>query len=262
MQNFGKIKNAFSEILAEGIASNDVAKKKLFKKYIKALKESNILKTQFLVYENIENVIENDQFSANLIVSENIALLNKFNKKNILSENEKLVSLSKDVKNRLEEAYDEKLSNLHTSISNLVFLDKNTKTVNEIAKNIKNVLDYITTNKEKVVNESYDIPNSMLSSILVEKYNERYSELTETEKKALKILIESTDKEKIEVYNKINRECIDLIDIRLVESDLETKDSLLKVKDKLLRNTIEINEEFAKNISKLIELKVTLNNND
>jgi hypothetical protein len=102
----------------------------------------------------------------------------------------------------------------------------------------------------------------MLSSILVEKYNERYSELTETEKKALKILIESTDKEKIEVYNKINRECIDLIDIRLVESDLETKDSLLKVKDKLLRNTIEINEEFAKNISKLIELKVTLNNND
>jgi hypothetical protein len=102
----------------------------------------------------------------------------------------------------------------------------------------------------------------MLSSILVEKYNERYSELTETEKKALKILIESTDKEKIEVYNKINRECIDLIDIRLVESNLETKDSLLKVKDKLLRNTIEINEEFAKNISKLIELKVTLNNND
>jgi hypothetical protein len=262
MQNFGKIKNAFSEILAEGIASNDVAKKKLFKKYIKALKESNILKTQFLVYENIENVIENDQFSANLIVSENISLLNKFNKKNILSENEKLISLSEDVKNRLEESYDEKLSNLHESISNLVFLDKNTKTVNEIAKNIKNVLDYITTNKEKVVTESYDIPNSMLSSILVEKYNERYSELTESTKEALKVLIESTDEEKIEVYNKINRECIDLIDSKLVESDLDTKDRLLKVKDKLLRNTIEINEEFPKNISKLVELKVTLNNND
>jgi hypothetical protein len=262
MQNFGKIKNAFSEILAEGIASNDVAKKKLFKKYIKALKESNILKTQFLVYENIENVIENDQFSANLIVSENISLLNKFNKKNILSENEKLISLSEDVKNRLEESYDKKLSNLHESISNLVFLDKNTKTVNEIAKNIKNVLDYITTNKEKVVTESYDIPNSMLSSILVEKYNERYSELTESTKEALKVLIESTDEEKIDVYNKINIECIDLIDAKLVESDLDTKDRLLKVKDKLLRNTIEINEEFPKNISKLVELKLTLNNND
>jgi hypothetical protein len=262
MQNFGKIKNAFSEILAEGIASNDVAKKKLFKKYIKALKESNILKTQFLVYENIENVIENDQFSANLIVNENISLLNKFNKKDILKENEKLVSLSEDVKGRLQENYDEKLSNLHESISNLVFLNKNTRTVNEIAKNIKNVLDYITTNKEKVVNESYDVPNSMLSSILVEKYNERYSELTESAKEALKVLIESTDKEKIEVYNKINRECLDLIDLKLVESDLDTKDRLLKVKDKLLRDIIEINEDFPKNISKLVELKMTLNNNN
>ena len=86
MQNFGKIKNAFSEILAEGIASNDVAKKNLFKKYVKTLKESEILKTQFLVYENIENVVENDQFSANLIVSENLSLLNKFKKKDILKE--------------------------------------------------------------------------------------------------------------------------------------------------------------------------------
>jgi hypothetical protein len=46
--------------------------------------------------------------------------------------------LSEDVKNRLEESYDDKLSNLHESISNLIFLDKNTKTVNEIAKNTKN----------------------------------------------------------------------------------------------------------------------------
>jgi hypothetical protein len=53
-----------------------------------------------------------------------------------------------------------------------------------------------------------------------------------------------------------------LIDAKLVESDLDTKDRLLKVKDKLLRNTIEINEEFPKNISKLVELKLTLNNND
>ena len=57
MQNFGKIKNAFSEILAEGIASNDVAKKKLFKQYVKTLRESDILKTQFLVYENIEKIV-------------------------------------------------------------------------------------------------------------------------------------------------------------------------------------------------------------
>ena len=260
MQNFGKIKNAFSEILAEGIASNDVAKKNLFKKYVKTLRESNILKTQFLVYENIENLVENDQFSANLIINENLTLLNKFNKKDILKENQKLISISKDVEAKLEEAYDEKLSNLHEAISSLVFLSRTPKTVNEIAKNRKNVLEYITTNKLKVVSESYDVPNSMLSSILVEKYNEKYSELTETEKEVIKVLIESTDAEKLQVYTNITRECIDLIDSKLNESDLDTKDRLLRVKDKLLKDKVELNEDFSKNISKLVDLKFTLNN--
>jgi succinate dehydrogenase flavin-adding protein (antitoxin of CptAB toxin-antitoxin module) len=102
----------------------------------------------------------------------------------------------------------------------------------------------------------------MLSSILVEKYNNRYTELTETEREVIKILIESTDEEKLEVYTKINRECIDLIDNKLTESDLDTKDRLLRVKDKLLRNEIEMNEEFPKNISKLVDLKFTLNNDN
>lgn len=262
MQNFGKIKNAFSEILAEGIASNSAAKKNLFKKYIKTLKESEILRTQFLVYENIENVVESDQFLANLIISENLSLLTKFNKKDILSENKKLVALSEEVKNKLDDEYDVRISKLHESISDLVFFELSPKTVNEVAKNRKNVLDYIVTNKAKVVNESYDVPPSMLSSILVEKYNERYSELTETEKEVIKVLIESDDNQKLELYSKITRECIDLIDSKLTESDLDTKDRLLKVKDKLLRNTIEINEDFSKNISKLVDLKKTLNNDN
>lgn len=260
MQNFGKIKNAFSEILAEGIASNDVAKKNLFKKYVKTLKESEILKTQFLVFENIENIVENDQFSANLIVSENLSLLRKFNKKDILKENQKLIGLSDEVKAKLDEAYDERIANLHESLSSLLFLDKSAKTVNEIAKNTKNVLDYITTNKVKTIEESYDVPNSMLSSILVEKYNERYSELTESEKEVVKVLIESTDEQKFELYSKISNECIDLIDSKLNESDLETKDRLLRVKDKLLRTKVKIDEDFSKNISKLVDLKKTLDN--
>jgi hypothetical protein len=262
MQNFGKIKNAFSEILAEGIASNDVAKKKLLKKYVKTLKESEILKTQFLVYENIENAVEADQFTANLIISENLSLLDKYSKKDLIKENQKLLSLSEEIAVKANESYEKRLEDLHESISNLIFLGKNASTINEATKNRKNVLDFINTNKVKVVEESYDVPNSMLSSILVEKYNERYSELSETEKEVVKVLIESDNDKKIEVYTKISRECIDLIDEKLNESDLETKDRLLKVKDKLLRNTVELNEDFQKNISKLVELKITLLNNE
>lgn len=259
MQNFGKIKNAFSEIIAEGIVSNDEAKKKLFKKYVKALKENEILKTQFLVYENIENKIENNREKATEFVKENIALLNKFSKKDLQEANSKLAKPILSEQGSGDEYVTEKL---HENISKLIFTNRTPKTIDTIVEATSAIVDYIVNNKEKVVTESYDVPNSMLSSILVEKYNERYSELTETEKEVIKVLIESSDKEKLEVYAKITRECIDLIDAKLNESDLDTKDRLLRVKDKLLRNNIELNEDFSKNIAKLVDLKLTLNNND
>jgi hypothetical protein len=93
---------------------------------------------------------------------------------------------------------------------------------------------------------------------MVDKYNERYSDLDESDKKILKVLIDSTDEQKKEVYLETVRECVDLIDKRLEESDLDTKDKLLKVKDKLLRDKIEINEEYTKKISKLVDLKKSL----
>jgi hypothetical protein len=70
-----------------------------------------------------------------------------------------------------------------------------------------------------------------------------------------------TDDEKKEVYGKVVRECIDLINEKLKDSDLETKDKLLQVKDRLLSDKQEINEEFIKNVSKLVELRSSLKEN-
>jgi hypothetical protein len=97
---------------------------------------------------------------------------------------------------------------------------------------------------------------------MVEKYNERYSTLDENEKEILKVLIESTDDQKQEVYKKTLKECIELINENLKEADLNAKDKLLQVKEKLLNDTIEINENFFKNISKLVDLKTSLKNNE
>lgn len=260
MQNFGKIKNAFSEIIAEGIVSNDESKKILFKKYIKALRENKALKTQFLVYENIENKIESNREKATEFVKENIALLNQFSKKELQEAN---LKLAKPILFEDSSVVSNDTEKLHEDISKLIFTERSPKNIDTIIEAISDVVDYILTNKEKVVTESYGVPNSMLSSILVEKYNEKYSEsITETEKEVITVLIESTDEEKIEVYSKISRECIDLIDNKLIESDLETKDKLLRVKDKLLRDKVELNEDFSKNISKLVSLKLTLNNDN
>ena len=120
------------------------------------------------------------------------------------------------------------------------------------------IIDYIKNNKTKTVNKSFDLPNSMLSKIMVDKYNEKYASLSETEKKILKVLINSEDVKKKEVYSNVIRECLDMINEKLNGSDLDTKDKLLRVKDKLLNDKVEIDEDFSKNISKLLELKNSL----
>jgi hypothetical protein len=255
MKNFGKIKNAFNEILAEGVVSKNDSNKQLFKKYIKTIKENEVLKTQFLVYDNIENKIEENEFKANLFLQENIALFNKYSKEEILEANNKLAeSILSEQKNA---SYDNE--KLHEDISNLIFLKKEAKNIDAIVEATANVINYMKKNKAKVVTESIDLPNSMLTTIMVEKYNEKYSALTdETDKQILKALIESNDEKKKEVYSIVIRECIDLIDEKLKESDLDAKDKLLRVKDKLLNDKQEISEDFNKNISKLVELKKSL----
>ncbi len=253
VQNFGKIKNAYNEILAESVFTKNNDKKDLFKTYIKSIKENEILKNQFLIYNIIENKVETNEMKAKTFVDECVEIFSKYNKKDILKANQKLVEsilFDKDCD------YDKK--ELHENISTLIFTPKTAKNIDAIVEAKSYVVNYIINNKIKKVNESIELPNSLLSTIMVDKYNEKYSTLDESEKEILKSLIESDDNRKKEVYSSTIRECIQLIDERLNESDLDTKDRLLRVKDKLLNDKLEINEDYFKNISKLVELRSSL----
>jgi len=253
MKNFGKINNIFNFTLAEGMVSKNDNTKLLFKNYIKAIKENVILRTQFLVYDNIENMVEENEFKATQFVQENIALMSKFSKKDILEANANLV---KPVLS--EQAISYEKETLHENIAKLIFAKKSAKNINEMIDCTSKIVEYIKSNKEKEIIETIDLPMSMLSTIMVDKYNEKYSELSESERKMLKVLIESTEEEKKNIYSITIRECIDLIDSKFKTADLDSKDRLLRVKDKLLNDKIEIDENFTNNLSKLVELKETL----
>lgn len=258
MQNFGKIKNAFNSILAEGVVKKNDDKKSLFKKYIKTIKESNILKTQFLIYNNIENKVDSDHNNINIFVSENIKLLSKYKVSDILKENKKLIDLSKEVEEKLNESYDSNLSGLHESLSNLIATKRTPKNVDDVSKNISTVITYIKNNKAKEVNEKIDLPMSMVSSLLVDKFNDRYESLDESDKKVLKTIMDSDEAGKKEIYSVIHKECIDLVNEGLKKSDLGIKEKLLSIKEKLLNDNKEVNENFIYNVSKLVDLKSTL----
>ena len=255
VKNFGALKDTFNTILAESVITKDADKKKVFKQYVDLLKENEILKTQFMVYTNLESKVEADVAKATQFVKENIDLFSKYSKKAIYEANEKLKSVLPT-----EEIVDE-LATLHENISTLIFTEKNAATIDTIVEATSKVVDHITKNQPKVVNESIELPNSMLTTLMVDKYNEKYSKLDETEKKVLKSLIDANDAKKKDIYNETIRECIDLINEKLNTTDLDAKDKLLRVKDKLLNDKQEVNEDFIKNISKLIELRSNLKEN-
>lgn len=252
MQNFGKIKNAFNEILVEGIFKKDATKKALFQEYIKTIKSSKILSTQFMVYRNIESRIEKNEFKASEYIKENINLLKKFKKTDIIRENMKL---SKLLKNSINENYE--LSDLHNEITNLIFTNSTPKTIDRIIESTNHIVNFVQTNVLKEETKKDVIPTELLADIAIDKFNEKYSDLSESDQQILKVALNGNDEEKSKTLNGVIQECIDLIDKELPNSNLETKDKLLRVKDKLLR-TSYISESFMTDIERIIELKSDL----
>lgn len=250
MQNFGKIKNSFNDLLVESIVEKNGKKKKLFQDYIKTINENKILKTQFLVYTNIETKVESDINKASQFVSENISLFNKFKKKDIELANEKLNALVGEAASETNE--------LHENITKLIFTNKTPETIDTIIEATDKVVQYILNNKPKVVTESIELPSSMLSTLMVDKYNEKYSTLTEDEKQLLRVLIDSDDEGKKNVHDNMIKECIELINKRLNTNDLEEKGKLLMAKEKLLSGDFKVDENFQKNLSSLMDLKLAL----
>lgn len=255
MRNFGRIKNAFNNLLVEGITKKDDITKKLFKKYIRLIKESEILKTQFLIYNNIETKHENDLGLVNLFVTENIKLLDKYSHKNILKENKKLVDLLSGHVTKLNENYG--LSELHESISALIFMKKTPTTINSLTEEIKKIGVYVQKERVKDDGESIDLPISVLTKMMVEKYNEKYSELNENDRTILSRLIKTNLTDKKRVYSDIVKECVELIN-NLLEDANNPKDKLLSVKSKLLEDIEITDENFIGKIIRIIELKETL----
>ena len=93
MKNFGKLKESFNNILAESIVKKNDEGKKIFQKYIKMLKENEILKSQYIIYDNLENGNFNDSSEALEYVKESIDVLRSYSKEDILNANKELSKL-------------------------------------------------------------------------------------------------------------------------------------------------------------------------
>lgn len=262
MKDFGNIKLCFNNLFIEGVVNKDKHRKDLFKKYLKAIKENEILKTQFLVYNNIEKHVDADFNSANMFLSENLNLFNKFKHSEIKKANVSLFSLLPNVKGLNEgniEGTTDDIKNLYESLDILISTKPSGNNIKKITEAKINVINFINKNKIKEIGESYGVANNILSKFLLEKFIEKYSKIDGFDIKILDVIFESDFTKKENIYKQVCNECIIIIDNLLVKEDNElSNEKLVLVKEKLLNDKNLTEQEFLDKYIRLIELKNNL----
>jgi hypothetical protein len=257
MHNFGKIKHNICEVAAAGISDKDPKKVQVMKKFFKVIKENKILRAEAKIYKNLETMCNENESIAMEYIKENIALISKFGLDALKKEHRKLEVLLEGYD--LIEDYNHK--ELHENIHKLITTKKNFNNVHGIVESMNVVKEHILNNKPAgdVINEDY-LPTSVLTRMLTEKINDKYKDLSETEKKVAKVLVEGNKEAKENVFAELKSEALTKLNTVLQEnkSDLDMRAKILDVKERLLEMSYNENE-FASDAMKVINLKNILN---
>lgn len=217
------------------------------KRFFDIIKNSPILNLEFKVFNNIENKYITEDNLAMRYIDDNIKLFEVYTLDEINNEHAKLKEfINENVK------HDIKKSNLYNSISTLIIESLNVNDdvdVDKIHESFTFVLTHIKNNKKKdevIINENV---NDSVIKIAINKFNEKYVNISEEESIIFNKLIKSNTSDKIKMFEEFKTE------------NLKTLENLQENKDKALRSIQKINEmtsdshDINKNIIALFELK-------
>jgi hypothetical protein len=257
MYNFGKIKESYNKIYLESFSTKDSKKKKVFEYYISKLKESKILREEFDCYNAIQNAAFNNELDSQIFIEGNLDVIRSMSRVDLNDIHNDLINNLKENGYSLVDPENEIIS-LFEDVLNTEKTSKNlTKITESIIKLRKTLVKEgsLETNEE----ETIALPTNVLSNLMVNKFNSKYSELDETTKKIIKVSLNGSEEERSELFNSTLKECVDLVNNKLKESanDLELKDKLLQTKERLLEMSF-ISETYIENLTKLVELKNNL----
>ena len=258
MYNFGQIKETYNKLYVESFSNKDSKKKELFNFYISKLKTSEILKEEFECYNSIQNSYFTDPIDSLVFINENISVIKNLNKEELFKIHNELLNKLKENKISLVESTDEKIS----LFENLLSLEKTSKNLNKITESTIKLRSYLV--KENIETNNDDelkvsLPTNVLSNLLANKFNSKYSDLDEGVKNLIKVSLNGGENEKNELFNSTLKECVELVNNKLKEStnDLELKDKLLQTKERLLDMSFN-QQTYIEDLAKLLDLKENL----
>ena len=226
MNMFGIVKNKLDNILVESFQNKDQFKK-IFHESMSALKTNKTSREFFVIYSQLENKKISDPVKAEEYLNETLDFL-KGKKRHL-----RLTKLENTLK-KFNKFHKNNRNKLYENLDILIF-ENNALNIEKRIDAKKSVLKCLTETKKEFVTES-KIPNSLLINLSTKKFNEKFSNLTESDKKKFKELF-NTD------INKLENEMSSLIE----EVTGKIDGLISETKDKSLLTKLE---ETRKKISK------------
>jgi len=264
--NFGAIRDSIARLSSKELMEEN--KSTTLEKYVSKTQLSPDLKKQQLIYKNIQECKPfPKERLAERFLNQNLSMFKDSNWNNMIFENKQLryellgaPDVSHVVANNNNGKLFEAINTLIESVTNKGFSDFESE-----GEAYEFVLEHLTREvaAEEVSSEKDDAPMlkgawKFVTKLAVNNFNERYEHLNEGEKEVLSVLL-SNNKDKVDYFNAIKKESIELIDSLLEESDKAHHDTLIGFKDKLEKMNNVAPAQMDEHILECIDLKQELN---
>jgi hypothetical protein len=249
--NIGYVKDSLTKkifnSLNEGVEDNN----NYINKFIDVISESEILKAEYDLFESLSNNKISSEIVASRFLDKSISLFENYTCEEMDNAHSKLKDL-------LDETVtiNPKKAEYYKNVSDLIYeslrTNENTNT-HLLFESFSNVLANITEIKKDTKKEEKDVINENILNIATNKFNEKYSDLNETDLLLLKKLVSSSFDNKKQIYEDFKQENLDLLNNMLINEQYQDKTSINKAIENLY--TSDLNESIiVDNIIKSYEL--------
>ena len=243
MKNFGDLLDSIYSETSKQFGKNKKSCSAILKECINTIKTDKILSDQFTIFNNLKTSVISEK-QVNDYILENVGSIKNYKPNQIAKSNKKLEKLCERIGIKV------KKTKINESISNLCFLMNTPKNVNILHESKNIVKENLLTNTKSEEVDTPKIPLALMSKLVSKKYNKKYSDLSESDKKLLKVILENKEGDE-NLFNSFKENATELLTKKIVENDDPNLHSSLKKSYKKVCDMRYINESLINDVSKL-----------
>lgn len=214
MLNFGIIKNKVSQLVGEHyLNENHAQAEAVYRDYMTTVKNSDILMLEYIVFKNLEKTGLTESV-AHAYVDNNVAMLSKFKKSDIIAEHKKLAPFEL----KTITVKDENIA-LNESIQNLILENAQTdrmRNINKLHESLCVVLENLSkpSGKKMVSEASNPLSKYSFKTVMAavkKTIAASYQELNESEQSVLAVLMEKDGQKQTVLFEELKQKGIAFI---------------------------------------------------